>query len=55
LVTSAAGDGRAEYQRLVEADEDDDDLTAADEVVAQIMAGPPTIPWAQVKDDLGLA
>jgi hypothetical protein len=55
LVTSTAGDGRAEYQRLMEADEDADDLAAADEVMAQIMAGAPTIPWAQVKDDLGLA
>jgi antitoxin Phd len=44
-----------EYERLVEAAEDADDLTAADAAMAEIMAGSPTIPWAQVKADLGLA
>ncbi len=45
----------AEYERLLEADEDAQDLAATDAVVAEIMAGAPTIPWAQVKADLGLA
>lgn len=44
-----------EYERLVEAAEDAADLAAADEVIARIDAGEePTIPWAQVKADLGL-
>jgi prevent-host-death family protein len=45
----------AEYERLLEADEDAQDLAASDTVMAEIMAGAPTIPWAQVKADLGLA
>ena len=45
----------AEYERLMEADEDAEDLAAADAVMAEIMAGTPTIPWAKVKADLGLA
>lgn len=45
----------AEYERLMQADEDAEDLAAADEAMAEIMAGAPTIPWAQVKADLGLA
>jgi len=44
-----------EYERLLEADEDAEDLAAADAVMAEIMAGAPTIPWAKVKADLGLA
>jgi hypothetical protein len=44
----------AEYERLLEADEDAEDLAASDAVMADIMAGAPTIPWAQVKADLGL-
>jgi hypothetical protein len=39
----------------MEAGEDAEDLTAADAVMAEIMAGAPTIPWAKVKADLGLA
>ena len=45
----------AEYERLLEADEDTDDLATSDAAMAEIMAGAPTIPWAQVKADLGLA
>lgn len=45
----------AEYERLLEADEDAADLAAADAAMAEIMEGAPTIPWAQVKADLGLA
>mgnify|MGYP001793905809 CR=1 FL=1 len=45
----------AEYERLMEAAEDAEDLAASDAVMAEIMAGSPTIPWAQVKADLGLA
>ncbi|MGH3341824.1 MAG: type II toxin-antitoxin system Phd/YefM family antitoxin [Carbonactinosporaceae bacterium] len=44
----------AEYERLMEADEDAEDLAAADTAMAEIMAGAPTIPWAQVKVDLGI-
>jgi prevent-host-death family protein len=44
----------AEYERLVSASEDAEDLAAADGVMAEIIAGSPTIPWAQVKADLGL-
>jgi antitoxin Phd len=45
----------AEYERLMEADEDAQDLEAADAVMAEIIAGAPTIPWVKVKADLGLA
>lgn len=45
----------AEYERLMEAAEDAEDLAAADAVMTEIMAGAPTIPWAKVKADLGLA
>ena len=45
----------AEYERLLEADEDAQHLAAADEAMARIIAGEPTIPWEQVKADLGLA
>jgi len=45
----------AEYERLLKADEDVEDLAASDAVMAEITAGAPTIPWAQVKADLGLA
>ncbi|HUW77628.1 MAG TPA: type II toxin-antitoxin system Phd/YefM family antitoxin [Candidatus Nanopelagicaceae bacterium] len=44
----------AEYERLLEATEDAEDLAASDAAMAEIMAGAPTIPWAQVKADLGL-
>ena len=37
----------------IEYDEDAEDLAAADSVMAEIEAGAPTIPWAQVKADLG--
>jgi len=39
----------------IEYDEDAEDLAAADVVMAEIEAGAPTIPWAQVKADLGIA
>jgi len=45
----------AEYERLLEADEDARDLAASDVAMAELMAGAPTIPWKQVKADLGLA
>lgn len=44
----------AEYERLLEADEDAQDLAGSDAAMAEIMAGAPTIPWAQIKADLGL-
>jgi prevent-host-death family protein len=44
-----------EYERLLEADEDAEDVAASDAVMDEIMAGNPTIPWAKVKADLGLA
>ena len=39
----------------MEALEDAEDVSAADAAMAQIMAGSPTIPWKQVKADLGVA
>jgi prevent-host-death family protein len=45
----------AEYERLLEADEDAQDLAASDAAMAELMAGTPGIPWKQVKADLGLA
>jgi hypothetical protein len=44
-----------EYERLLEADEDAEDVASSDAVMDEIMAGNPTIPWAKVKADLGLA
>jgi prevent-host-death family protein len=44
----------AEYERLLAADEDAEDLAASDAAMAEIMAGSPTIPGDQVKADLGL-
>jgi prevent-host-death family protein len=44
----------AEYERLLAADEDAEDLEASDAVMAEIIAGAPTIPWAEIKADLGL-
>ena len=43
-----------EYERLLEAAEDAEDLAASDAVMADIVAGAPTIPWSKVKADLGL-
>ena len=45
----------AEYERLLAADEDAEDLAAADAELALLESGAPAIPWAQVKADLGLA
>lgn len=45
----------AEYERIMEALEDAEDVSASDAAMAQIMAGSPTIPWEQVKVDLGVA
>ena len=39
----------------MEAYADAEDVAAADAVMAEIEAGAPTIPWAKVKADLGLA
>jgi prevent-host-death family protein len=44
----------SEYDRLLQVQEDAEDLAAADEAMAEIMAGAPTIPWPQVKADLGI-
>jgi len=44
-----------EYERLLEAQEDAEDLEASDAAMGAIMAGAPSIPWEQVKADLGLA
>ena len=41
----------SEYDRLLQAQEDAEDLAAADEAMAEIMAGAPTIPWSEVKAD----
>lgn len=43
-----------EYERLMEAAEDLEDILAANLARAEIQAGMPTIPWDQVKADLGL-
>lgn len=45
----------AQYDRLLELVEDAEDLAAADEAMAEIEHGSPTIPWEDVKRDLGLA
>ena len=45
----------AEYERLMEAVEDAEDLSASDAAMAKIMVGSPTIPWEQVKADPGVA
>ena len=45
----------AEYERIMEALEDAEDVSASDAAIAQIMAGSSTIPWEQVKADLGVA
>ena len=45
----------AEYERLLGAAEDLEDVLEANLVLAEIEAGQPTIPWEQVKADLGLA
>lgn len=41
-----------EYERLLEAAEDVEDVAAIEEAMA---SGEPTIPWEQVKSDLGWA
>lgn len=47
--------GAAEYERMVERIEDAEDLEAADAAMAAIVKGDKTIPWEEVKRDLGLA
>ena len=44
-----------EYEHLLQAQEDAEDLAAADAAMADIVAGNPAIPWETVKADLGLA
>ena len=43
-----------EYERLLQFEEDAEDLTDAEAALARMGAGEPTIPWEQVKQDLGL-
>ena len=43
-----------EYERLLQLEEDAEDLTDAQTALARLRAGEPTIPWEQVKQDLGL-
>jgi antitoxin Phd len=45
----------AQYDRMLEIVEDAEDLATADTAMAAIVAGEPTIPWEDVKRDLGLA
>jgi prevent-host-death family protein len=45
----------AQYGRMLELVEDAEDLAAADDAMAAVLAGEPTIPWEDVKRDLGLA
>jgi prevent-host-death family protein len=42
------------YDALVEAQEDAEDIAAADSAIAEVEGGADTIPWEQVKADLGL-
>jgi prevent-host-death family protein len=44
-----------EYERMLELVEDAEDLAAADEAMTEVMEGAPTLPWEDVKRDLGLA
>lgn len=43
-----------EYERLLEAVEEAEDIADGEAALAKIRAGEPTIPWEQVKADLGL-
>ena len=43
-----------EYERLLEAQEDAEDLADARAALTRLSAGEPTIPWEQVRRDLGL-
>ncbi len=43
-----------EYERLLQLEEDAEDVTDAQTALARLQAGEPTIPWEQVKQDLGL-
>ncbi|MCZ3387776.1 MAG: type II toxin-antitoxin system prevent-host-death family antitoxin [Actinomycetia bacterium] len=45
----------AQYDRMLELVEDAEDLADSDAAMAAIVAGAPTIPWEDVKRDLGLA
>jgi prevent-host-death family protein len=42
------------YDALVEAAEDAEDIAAADTAMDEVEGGADTIPWEQVKADLGL-
>jgi hypothetical protein len=44
-----------EYEHLLQAQEDAEDLAGANAAMADIVADNPTIPWETVKADLGLA
>jgi prevent-host-death family protein len=43
-----------EYERLLDAAEEAEDIADGETALARIRAGEPTIPWEQVKADLGL-
>ena len=43
-----------EYERLLQLQEDAEDLVDAQAALTRLRAGEPTIPWEQVKQDLGL-
>lgn len=45
----------AQYDRMLELVEDAEDLADADAAMVAIEQGEPTIPWEDVKRDLGLA
>lgn len=45
----------AQYDRLLDLVEDAEDLATADAAMTAIEQGQPTIPWQDVKRDLGLA
>ncbi len=44
----------AQYEHLMELVEDAEDVADANLALDEIIAGQPTIPWEQVKADLGL-
>jgi prevent-host-death family protein len=43
-----------EYERLLQLEEDAEDLADGQAALARLRTGEPTLPWEQVKQDLGL-